>query len=270
MDDAGPAGLWAHGAAYEAYVGRWSRLLARECLAWMAAPPGGRWLDVGCGTGVLSETILASASPAEVCGIDRSEPFISHARARVADPRARFQVGDAMRIPFETGTFDAAASGLVLNFVPDAGGAVAEIARVVRPGGLFAAYVWDYGGQMQMMRRFWDAAVELDPGAAQFDEGRRFGISHPDRLRTVAEQAGFGKVATRAIDITTRFRDFDDYWTPFLGGVGPAPTYALSLTEDRRAVLRERIRGTLLAGPNGAIELLARAWAVRGVAGLKT
>ena len=269
MRDPAPAGPWASADAYEAYVGRWSRLVARECLAWLAAPSGGRWLDVGCGTGVLTQTILASAAPQEVRGIDRSEQFIAHARAHITDTRARFEVGDAMSLPFEGARFDNAVSGLVLNFVPDAGTAVAEIARVLQAGGLFAAYVWDYGGEMQMMRRFWDAAVDLDPGAAELDEGRRFGISHPDRLRAIAQQAGFGDVAARAIDITTRFRDFEDYWMPFLGGTGPAPSYAVSLTEERRAALRERIRSTLPVRADGTIELVARAWAVRGVTGPK-
>jgi SAM-dependent methyltransferase len=171
-----------------------------------------------------------------------------------------------MSLPFDRARFDAVVSGLVLNFVPDAAAAVAEIARVTRPGGLFAAYVWDYGGEMQMMRRFWDEAVALDPAAAELDEGRRFGVSHPDRLRSIAQQAGFGAVATRAIDITTRFKDFDDYWRPFLGGVGPAPDYVVSLTEERRAALRERIRSKLRARADGTIPMLARAWAVRGVA----
>ena len=266
MDDAGPA-AWASASAYEAYVGRWSRLVARECLKWLEAPAGGRWLDVGCGTGVLSEAILTSESPQEVRGIDSSEPFVAYARSRVTDARARFEVANAMSLPFDAARFDAAASGLVLNFVPDAGVAVAEIARVLRPGGAFTAYVWDYGGEMQMMRRFWDAAVELDPAAAKLDEGRIFGSSRNDWLKTLAQQAGFRDVSTRAIDIETRFRDFDDYWTPFLGGVGPAPAYVASLSEERRAALRERIRATLTGGSNSLIDMIARAWAVRGVAG---
>jgi SAM-dependent methyltransferase len=266
MNDAGPARLWGRADAYEAYVGRWSRLLARECLAWMAAPGGGRWLDVGCGIGAVSQTILASAAPAEVHGIDQSEPFIAHARAIITDDRAQFHVGDAMRLPFANGRFDAVVSGLVLNFLPDARTAVTEMARVTRPGGGVASYVWDYGGEMQMMRRFWDTAVELDPAAAAHDEGRRFGVAHPDRLRAVAEAAGLDAVEARPIDISTRFRNFYDYWTPFLGGVGPAPTYLATLSEERQAALRERIRGRLPAAPDGSITLMARAWAVRGVA----
>lgn len=265
MDRAGHAGLWSSGEAYESYVGRWSRLVAREFVAWLAPAPGGQWLDVGCGTGALSETILAHASPAEVVGTDPSEQFIAHARAHITDQRASFEVGDAQRLPFDSHRFDTAVSGLVLNFVPDAARAVSEIARVTRPGGLLAAYVWDYAGQMQMMRHFWDAAVALDPAAAALDEGRRFPLCHPDQLRALAHQAGLAAVETRAIDIGTRFRDFDDYWTPFLNGNAPAPAYAMSLTPERREALQERIRRTLPVASDGTIELVARAWAVRGI-----
>ncbi len=257
--------VWASGDAYEPYVGRWSRLVAREFLAWLEVPAGGRWLDVGCGTGALSEMILAHASPAEIVGTDPSEQFVAHARAHIIDPRARFDVGDAMRLPFETNRFDAVVSGLVLNFVPDAGRAVSEMARVARPGGLLAAYVWDYADQMEMMRHFWDAAIALDPAAAAFDEGRRFPLCHPDRLGAVAQQAGLDAVETRAIDIHTRFRGFDDYWSPFLGGNGPAPAYAMSLSSERRAALRTRLQRALPVAADGAIELVARAWALRGV-----
>jgi SAM-dependent methyltransferase len=264
MDDRDPAALWASGDAYESYVGRWSRLVAREFLNWLAVPSGGRWLDIGCGTGALTQTILASASPSQVQGIDPSEGFVAHARAHVTDPRARFETGTATHLPFVAGRFDAAVSGLVLNFVPDAPRAVAEMARVVRPGGVVAGYVWDYAGQMQMMRHFWDAAVAVDPAAAALDEGRRSPLCHPERLRTLVEDAGLVAVATRAIDIPTRFLDFDDYWTPFLGGNGPAPAYAMSLSEERRVALRERIRSRLPVGPDGTIVLMARAWAARG------
>ena len=136
--------------------------------------------------------------------------------------------------------------------------------RVVRRGGIVAAYVWDYADRMEMMRAFWDAAVELDEGAAEKDEGRRFPICKPEPLAQLFKGAGLTSVEARAIDAPTRFRDFDDYWTPFLGGHAPAPNYAVSLTEEKRAALRERIRARLPVGPDGSISLIARAWAVRG------
>src|SRR3712207_571437 len=143
---------------------------------------------------------------------------------------------------------------------------VAEMARVTRGGGTVAAYVWDYSGEMQLMGHFWDAAVALDPAARERDEGVRFPLCRPEPLATVFRDAGVGAVDVRAIDVPTLFRDFEDYWSPFLGGQGPAPGYAMALNEDRRAALRERIRAGLPIRPDGSIHLIARAWAVRGVA----
>jgi SAM-dependent methyltransferase len=256
--------VWASGNSYEQYVGRWSRHVAREFLRWLDAPAGGDWLDVGCGTGALARTILDQAGARSVRGVDPSPAFIEHARAHVADERATFTVGDARSLPLEAASVDAAASALVLNFVPEPPAAVAEMARVVRPGGVVAAYVWDYAGKMELMRRFWDAAAALDPAARALDEGRRFPLCQPQPLADLFTGAGLGEVDVRPIDVPTDFRDFDDYWSPFLGGQGPAPGYAMSLDEGRRAALRDRIRSTLPITADGTIHLAARAWAVRG------
>ncbi len=259
--------VWASGDAYEPYVGRWSRVVARELLEWLGAPPGRSWLDVGCGTGALSATILAEAAPARVTGIDMSDAFAAYARERIADARAEFRQGDAQALPFEDASFDAAVSGLVLNFLPDPGRGLAEMARVTRAGGVVAVYVWDYAGEMQLMRHFWDAAAALDPAAAELDEGRRFPICRPEPLERLFVAAGLGTVETRAIDVPTVFRDFEDYWSPFLGGQGPAPGYVTSLDEGRRTALRERVRVGLPVAGDGSIRLVARAWAARGTAG---
>ena len=264
MNQSQPKDTWASGAAYEPYVGRWSRLIAREFLAWLAVPPGSRWLDIGCGTGALSQAILDLASPGEVKGIDPSESYIVFAREQLADERASFAVGDAQALAIDSAQYDAVVSGLVLNFVPP-GQAVNEMARVVRPGGIVAAYVWDYAGQMQLMRYFWNAAVKLDPAALNLDEGRRFPICNPEALTQLFRNANLSDIEVRAIDISTVFCDFDDYWTPFLGGQGPAPSYAKSLSEDQRIALREAIRANLPIAADGSIHLVARAWAVRGV-----
>ena len=154
---------WDSGSAYEPYVGRWSRLVARKFLGWLAVPAGRRWLDVGCGTGALVETILALSAPREVEGIDPSPAYVTFARDRVNDPRVGFEVGDAQALQAASATFDAVVAGLVLNFVPKPEQAVSEMVRVTRPGGVVAAYVWDYAEGMQMMRHFWDAAGALDP-----------------------------------------------------------------------------------------------------------
>jgi SAM-dependent methyltransferase len=265
MDALGAADIWASGEAYEPYVGRWSRAVAHLFLAWLTVPPGGRWLDVGCGTGALCKVILDTTSPAEVLGIDPSAEYVAYARRHLTDPRAHFEVGDARALPVESATFDAVITGLVLNFVPDPATAMTELARVARSGGTVGAYVWDYSGGMELMRWFWDAAVALDPAAGELDEGRRFAaICDPDTLVALFRGAGLRKVEARSVDVPTMFCDFDDYWTPFLGGQGPAPGYAMSLSEDRRAALREHIRANLPVATDGAIHLTARAWAVRG------
>jgi len=261
----GTGGIWGRGEAYERYVGRWSRLVGREFLAWLDVPPGSRWLDAGCGTGALSELILRLAGPSEVHGVDPAEGFIEHARAHVTDPRVHFSVGDARVLPFDAGSFDAVVGGLMLNFVPEPAIAVGEMARTTRPGGRVGVYVWDYAGGMQFMRRFWDAAAALDPAARELDEGRKFDtVANPDGLRDLFTGAGLRDVEIRAIEIPTRFDDFDDYWTPFLGGMGPGPGYVATLDEDGRAALRERLRSTLPTDPDGSIPLTARAWATRG------
>ncbi|HYX87636.1 MAG TPA: class I SAM-dependent methyltransferase [Gaiellales bacterium] len=258
------AEVWQNAAALERYVGRWSRLVAREFLDWLGPAAGLSWLDVGCGGGALSRSVLDLAEPAEVVGVDPSAPFVEYAAATIADPRASFAVGDAQALPYPDGRFDVVASSLVINFIPDPAGGVAEMARVVRPGGTVAGFVWDYAGEMQLMRRFWDAAVALDPDARELDEGRRMAICDPGRLRALFETAGLSGVETRPIDVPTVFADFDDYWTPFEGGQGPAPTYCMSLPEERRAALRERLCDTLPVAADGSIHLIARAWAVRG------
>jgi trans-aconitate methyltransferase len=260
-----PAEAWDNAERLERYVGRWSRLVARELLAWLDVPSGSRWLDVGCGSGALTETVLAEAEPASVEGVDTSEAFVAHAASRVSDPRASFAVADAQALDRPEATYDVVASSLVLNFLPDRAAGAAEMRRVVRPGGLVAGYVWDYAGEMQLMRRFWDAAAELEPAAAALDEGQRMAGCNPADLAALFSGAGLDAVETHAIDVPTVFADFDDYWTPFEGGQGPAPGYCVSLPEDRRTALRERLRETLPAEPDGSIHLVARAWAVRGI-----
>lgn len=260
-----PTGAWNSASAYDAYVGRWSREVATRFVPALDAPTLGVWVDVGCGTGALTEAVLHHSQPAAVVGIDTSPAFVQVAAEQIRDPRVRFDVGDAADLPVEADTVDVVVSGLVLNFLPDRAAALAEWWRVLCPGGLLGVYVWDYAGEMQLMRRLWDAAVELDPAAAELDEGRRSAFCRPGALEELAEGAGFTEVRVDAIDVPTVFRDFDDYWTPFLGGQGPAPKYAMSLSEQARVALRERIRARLPYAADGSIPLVARAWAARGV-----
>jgi SAM-dependent methyltransferase len=291
---------WDAGGAYEAYVGRWSRRVAEVFVRLLGAPAGGRWLDAGCGTGALTEAVLATADPARVVGVDTSAPFVAHARARVADRRAGFLVGDMRALPLSDGGpevqrdprsgvgpgvrpgagsddrpgpqpgarsgggFGVVVSGLALNFVPEPERAVAELARVVAPGGVVAAYVWDYAEGMGMLRAFWDAAAALDPAAAALDEGRRFPLCRPESLARLWAGAGLDKVGVRPVEVATVFAGFDDFWQPFLGGQGPAPGYVSSLSGERRAALRDLLRARLPVAASGSIRLVARAWSVRG------
>jgi SAM-dependent methyltransferase len=262
VDSPNQGDVWASGAAYEAYMGRWSRRLAKAFVIWLGIPAGTRWLDVGCGTGALSQAILEEALPQEVIGIDPSEGNLDYARQHINDDRARFELGEAQALPYATAEFGAVVSGLVLNFVPDPDAALSEMTRVTQPGDTVGAYVWDYAGEMQMLRYFWDAARAFDQTAADLDEGSRFPLCRPEPLRKLFW--GLRDVSVAPLVIPTRFQSFDDYWTPFLGGQGPAPTYVASLGEDRRIAFRERIKAALPIAPDGSINLIARAWAVRG------
>jgi SAM-dependent methyltransferase len=257
---------WERGDPYEAYVGRWSRRVAPQFLRWLDAPSGLSWLDVGCGTGALCASIVDACTPASVAGIEPSEGFLARARVSLGE-RANLIAGDATSIPLADHCVDVVVSGLVLNFIPDLPAAMAEMKRVSRPGGRIGAYVWDYAGKMELMRVFWDAAAELDAAASKLDEGARFPICRPQALADLFSGAGLGGVRTIAIDVPTVFENFDAYWLPFLGGQGPAPAYAMSLDEPRRAALRERVRMRLRCAPDGTIALIARAWAVRATLG---
>jgi len=248
-----PTDVWADGAAYERYVGRWSRLVAREFLAWMAIDPGSRWLDVGCGTGALSQAILHAAAPAKLQGVDRSAAYVAFAREQTPDARVCFDVGDAQALPVDTAAYDAVVAGLVLNFFLQPLVALGEMSRAARPGGVVAAYVWDYAGKMQPMRHFWNAAVALNPPAFDLDEGRRFPLCQPQPLADLFRAAGLHAVAVQAIDVAADFHNFDDYWSPFLGGQGPAPSYTMSLGEEQRAALRERLRQSLPVALDGSM-----------------
>jgi trans-aconitate methyltransferase len=216
---------------------------------------------VGCGTGALTAAILTHCEPLSILGIDPSPAYIAWATANIQDGRARFETGDATRLTHSIA--DVVVSGLVLNFVPQPLLALAAMQQAA-PDGLVAAYVWDYADRMELMRHFWDAAIALDPNAADLDEGKRFQICCPAPLAALWQEVGFIDVTTRAIDVPTVFHDFDDYWNPFLGGQAPAPSYAMSLDEEHRNALRDRIRAELPISSDGSIHLIARAWAVQG------
>jgi SAM-dependent methyltransferase len=253
---------WDSGSPYERYIGRWSRRVAPGFLSWLEPPAGRAWVDVGCGTGALSSTILDRCAPQRLTGVEPSDGFRQMA-AQLLGERMDIRPGDAAHLPLEDASCDLAVSGLVLNFVPDLPAALAEMCRVVVPGGTIAAYVWDYADGMEVIRHVWDAAVRLDPGAAGLHEGVRFPLCHPAALQAAFEDASLGEVAVAPLVLTAAFEDFDDYWQPFLGGQGPAPAYVASLSDERRTQLRDTLRSTLAPDGRG-FTLPARAWAVRG------
>jgi SAM-dependent methyltransferase len=260
-----PDDKWLAGDAYEAYMGRWTRPLARAFLDWLQPPPSAHWLDVGCGTGALTSAICERGDPAAVIACDPSEPFVAHARTSLPDARATCVVAGVDALPRHSGGFDVAVSGLVLNFLPDPAVAVTSIYGRLRPGGIVAAYVWDYAEGMEWLRYFWDDAVALDPRAAALDEGRRFPLCRRPVLAEIFEGARLAQVETHPLEIPTDFVNFDDYWTPFLRGTGPAPSYLTSLDAPGREALRDRLCRRFQAGGDQRIRLRARAWAVRGV-----
>jgi SAM-dependent methyltransferase len=262
MDHKQTSDTWERGSPYEQYVGRWSRRVAPPFLSWLNVPAGRRWLDVGCGTGTLCAAIVDHYSPAAVVGVEPSQGFLDSARQNLAG-RAAFHQGSATAIPLGDASVDVVVSGLVLNFVQAQRAALAEMARVTNKGGLVAAYVWDYAEKMELIRFFWDAAVTLDPNAAQLDEGMRFPLCRPEALANLFAAAGLQGIDVTSIDIPTPFANFDAYWQPFLGGQGPAPAYTMSLDEPARALLRHRIQERLPIESDGSISLTARAWAIR-------
>ncbi|WP_322791325.1 class I SAM-dependent methyltransferase [Bellilinea sp.] len=256
---------WGTGNPYERYVGRWSRIVASQFLTWLDLPSGQIWGDVGCGTGALIESILILSEPASIFAIDQSEGFIFAAKHTITDQRVRFGLANATALPWVSSSFNVTVAGLVLNFVSDARAMVQEMVRVTQSKGKVAAYVWDYAGGMQMMRQFWDAAIEVTPDDARLDQAERFPICQPEPLISLFRDAGLRSPEVHAIEIETIFKDFDDYWSPFLGKQGAAPTYLASLEIEKRDRIREVLRTRLIFSVDGSITLSARAWAVQGL-----
>jgi SAM-dependent methyltransferase len=255
---------WSSGEAYEAYMGRWSRPLARSFVEWLAPQRAAHWLEVGCGTGALTSALCALSEPGSVVACDPAEPFVAHARSHVPDARASFVVTGADALPGRDGGFDGVVSGLVLNFLPDPTLAVETMRARLRPRGVLAAYVWDYASGLEFRRHFWDAAAALDERATLLDEGVRFPLCAEAALVSLFRAAGLCEVEVTSLEVPTHFAGFDDYWRPFLGGTGPAPAHVGSLAPAEREALKERLERRLASSQDGSIHLRARAWAARG------
>ena len=249
--------------AYDRFVGRYGRALGQATVERVPLAQASRVLDVGCGPGPLTAVVAEVVGAANVAAVDPSEQFARACRERV--PGADVRVAPAEELPFEDDSFDAVLSQLVVNFLSDPPAGVREMRRVTRPGGAVAATVWDYTGEMTMLRAFWDAAVEVDPdGAGPLDEGRRMAHHKPGPLAALWSEAGLADVDTDAVVVRAAYEDFDDLWVPFTAGVGPAGAYCAGLPSD----LRERLRAAYhrnVGSPDGPFELSARAWLVRGV-----
>ncbi len=252
---------WSAGQSYEHYMGRWSRKLAVEYLDWLNPPAGADWLEIGCGTGALTSEVLAHCAPASILATDPSVDFIAYAKNETLDPRARFATATAQDLPVADASVDVVASALVMNFVPDKVAALVEMQRVLRPGGLLSFYVWDYpGGGIGFIDAFWKAAVQLDPAAAELDEGRRFPFCSVEGLSLLCGEAKLEAVDVAGIEIMCEFPDFEAFWHPFTLGAGPAPGYCMNLDEDKRAGLKSLLAETV--GQRSPVRLPARAWAV--------
>ena len=254
---------WKSGDPYEYFMGRWSSLVAESFTDWMSPSPGLKWLDIGCGSGALSEAIINSYEPGNITAIDQSEGFVNTAQKRLGS-FADCRVGNALSLPLEDSSVNTTVSGLVLNFIPDQEKALYEMRRVTTTGGSVAVYVWDYAGKMDFLNYFWDIAVELNPQILNLHEGHRFQEYNAIGLKEIFNHAGFVEIETAPLEITTNFCDFDDYWKPFLGGQGPAPTYVLSLDKLERDKLRDTLLDRLPIQTDGSIPMLARAWAIKG------
>jgi SAM-dependent methyltransferase len=248
------------GAAYERYMGRWSQLAGDRFLDWLAPEPGLRWLDVGCGNGAFTEMLVERCAPVSVWGIDPSEEQLAYARTRPASRVARFRQGDAMAQPFPDDTFDAAVMPLVIFFVPDPARGVAEMARVVRPGGTVTAYAWDMVGggfpyeALHVEMRGLGVAVPVPPSPE---------ASRIDAMWDLWSRAGLEAVETRELLVQRTFADFDDYWTTIHGGPSVGPRLAAMASEDL-TLLEARMRACLSANATGRITCSARAHAVKG------
>jgi SAM-dependent methyltransferase len=253
---------WASGDVYEHYMGRWSEQVASLFLESLHAKVNLSWLDVGCGTGALARVISSTAEPGRIVGVDLSLDFVHYASQKSL--KARFVNASAISLPLCNEEFDCVVSGLALNFVPQPEEALSEFIRVVKPGGMVAAYVWDYAGQMEFLRYFWDVAVELNPDAKALHEGYRFPICQPQPLKELWQGAGLINVALHPLDAVTCFDNFDSYWQAFTLGKFPAPQYLSSLNEKSRADLRKRLQAAIPNQEDGSIQLIARAWGVFG------
>ena len=247
-------------AAYERFMGRWSRAVAPLFLDWLDAPSGARWLDVGCGTGILAETVLGLCAPAAVFAVDSAPAQVQAAASGAAAGRVTFEVADACALPFANCAFDVVASALVINFIPDRLLALAEMRRVARVGGLVGGYVWDFAaelspsGPLRKALRRSGAEVPVIPGTD---------ASSPDALHRLFESAGLAQIETRVVEVCLSYASFNEFWVAQTPGYAPMAKVIAAMKEPERMRLVRAVQAALPAGPNGSIEYFARAHAIK-------
>ena len=251
------------GAAYERFMGRWTRAVGAEFLGWLAMPKGRDWLDAGCGTGVFTELLLEQARPGRIVAVDPAPAQIAFARKKALPDNVVFEVADAQELPFPDACFDVVASALVLNFIPDRARAMAEMRRVTRPGGCVAGYVWDFTGPLSVTRHVTAALRAIEAKAAPIPG---LESTKRDALQALFDGAGLTQAETRAIEVEVAFPDFDAYWRAFLDNPSPASAFITSMTAPGRDALRADVEARLPVAADGAIAFVSRAHAARGFA----
>jgi SAM-dependent methyltransferase len=254
------------GAAYEVFLGRWTRRLAEPLLDFADFPDAGRLLDVGCGTGSLASAMAARWPARRIVGFDIAPPYVAFARSQAGCENVMFEVADAAKLHYANASFAGAAAQLVLNFVPDPVAALNEMRRVTAPGGRLVAAVWDFRGGLVYQRIFWDTAAGIDHSAARARDKLFSGpLALPDGLAGLFKSVGFDQIERASITIRMDYASFDDYWQPLCGGQGPVGTYAAGLAPDMRTSIEEAVATAYRAGsPDGPRSMTATAWAVRG------
>jgi SAM-dependent methyltransferase len=248
--------------AYDRFVGRYSYGLCDALSRLAELGPDSRVLDVGAGSGAGTRRLVELGGPERVAAVEPSEPFVAALRERFPGVDVRHAAAESL--PFEDDAFDAALALLVVNFMADPEAGVAEMRRVTRPGGTVAACVWDYGGEMTLLGRFWYAAAELDAGGVrEADERSRMSFARRGELAELWRSAGLQGVQDGEVVISADYSSFEDLWEPFTAGVGPAGAYAASLDPTRQEALKARYRDRLAVG-EGPFSLTARAWYATG------
>jgi ubiquinone/menaquinone biosynthesis C-methylase UbiE len=253
---------FSNAEAYDRRTGRFSRLLAGPFIDFVGVNDGERLLDVGCGTGSLAFTAAALTSKSEIVGIDRSSAFIEYASSRASDTRLTFETGDALSLPYPDASFDKCLCLLVIQLIPDARRALAEMRRVTKPGGTVAAAVWERDNN-ELHSLFWDSVAVIDPAAKTARDERLY---VRDQLAALWTESGFTDVEEKSLRISVEFESFENFWAPFYGGQGTGGSYFVALPPDKQQALRAHVRERVLAaGPDRSFTLKGSARAVRGI-----